>query len=224
MIFGYSGLFLLIYVLLNTYLSIRMYRHTRRYFQPINVTEDDQSTKMINIHDKYFEFSRKDNISFLRLWLGLIFLFWIRIVGLLILAVSLYLILKISFRNGNKRDQEYRNRLKKVASTHAWIALYIFGIKRTELTPNVRDVYLKYLGPDYDITDECAYSCIITNHISWYEIVYLIYQEAPGFIAKQTIADMPFIGYIAERLDSLFLDRTNEKERNNIVNISVLTH
>jgi hypothetical protein len=214
---SYTTLFLIIYIVFNIYLSKVIYKHTRRYYRPITVEEENEDgVKSISLHDKYSEFSRKDNFSYFRILFGLIFLFWIRLIGMLLTSMSFFIILKIVFRNNNNHNADYRRKLAIFSKIHARLTFFIFGIRRTILTPQVNDVYCKYLGPNYDF-EESNYSCIITNHTSWYEIVYLIYEESAGFIAKQSVRNIPFIGYIAYKLDSLFLDRTNEKNRNDIV-------
>jgi 1-acyl-sn-glycerol-3-phosphate acyltransferase len=208
--------FLILYVLLNFYLSLKIYKKTRRYFQPIEVVNTDSKTNMINIHDKYSEFSRKDNISFIRLFVGMTLLFWTRLIIILTLALSYYTILRIFTKGSRKVNQTIRDKIKQYSAIHGWLGLLAFGIRKTEIKPNVIELYKKYLGEDYDI-EETSFSCIVTNHISWYEIIYLIYEEAAGFIAKQSIKGIPIVGLIADKLDSLFLDRTNEKDRNFIV-------
>jgi hypothetical protein len=212
---SYTSLFLIIYFVYNIFLSYKIYKHTRSYFKPI-ITDEPKTGTTFNLHEKYVEFSRKDNVSYLRILFGMIILFWIRFIGLILLSISFYIILKILFRNVNNHDAVYRRRLKFFSTLHARIAFFIFGIRRTIYTPEVNEVYCKYLGPNYDF-DESEYSCIITNHMSWYEIIYLVFEESPGFIAKHSIKSVPLIGYIALKLDSMFLDRTCINDRSNIV-------
>jgi hypothetical protein len=183
--------------------------------------ESEGSEKMINIHDRYPEFRRNDNISFPRILFGFIFLFWIRIIAMVAITVSLYLILKFWFKESvGKMGEEYRKKLKLIVSCHAGIALIIWGMRRKVVKPDVADVYRKYLGPTYDF-EESTYSCIISNHVSWYDILYLLYEETPGFISKASLADVPLIGYITRRLDSLFLDRTDESNRSQVVRLII---
>jgi len=54
---------------------------------------------------------------------------------------------------------------------------------------------------------------MISNHISWFEIVYLLYHYTPGFISKESVADLWLIGFIAKAIDSLFINRKDTNSR-----------
>lgn len=76
------------------------------------------------------------------------------------------------------------------------------------------DVYRKWLGSEFKVEFESEYSLIISNHTGMFEIEYTMLKWAPGFIAKTTLKSTPFIGFIADKLDSLWLDRKDTSSRN----------
>jgi 1-acyl-sn-glycerol-3-phosphate acyltransferase len=96
-------------------------------------------------------------------------------------------------------------------------ALIVIGINIKEERKKISDVekiYSKYFGKiKYPSKPYQGYSCIISNHVSWIEILFYLGKFAPGFISKSTIKNLPIISKIAELLECLFLDRTDEKQR-----------
>ena len=81
---------------------------------------------------------------------------------------------------------------------------------------NCERVYKKYLGDDYDFSDQ-KYSLIISNHIGLFDVILVMYLYQPGFIAKKLISNYPFFGSVARGLNCLFVDRENEnaQKKNN---------
>lgn len=85
--------------------------------------------------------------------------------------------------------------------------------------PEHINIYKKWLGDNFTPNFEDDFSLIICNHLGIYEIQYLMYKYAPGFIAKSPIRNYPFIGFIAEKLDTLWLDRSDKNSRNEIFSL-----
>ncbi|GJQ08806.1 hypothetical protein GpartN1_g597.t1 [Galdieria partita] len=50
---------------------------------------------------------------------------------------------------------------------------------------------------------------VVSNHISFYDILYFLSAFAPPFVAKQGVKDIPFVGFIAEIMECIFVDREN---------------
>jgi 1-acyl-sn-glycerol-3-phosphate acyltransferase len=92
---------------------------------------------------------------------------------------------------------------------------WIIGAKLIEEKYENMEVFKKWLGPDYHGDFDSPYSVIISNHVGWYEVQYLMYKVAPGFVAKEAFKNAPFIGRIAEYLESIWIDRSNYKSREN---------
>lgn len=77
-------------------------------------------------------------------------------------------------------------------------------------------IYKKWLGEDFKIQFESDYSLLLCNHTGIYEIQYLMMKFAPGFIAKNALKNTPFIGYIADKVETLWLDRKDSNSRSQV--------
>lgn len=53
---------------------------------------------------------------------------------------------------------------------------------------------------------------IVSNHISWLDIVAIGATQPCVFIAKSTVVNWPIIGYLAKMSGTLFVDRQNRKD------------
>ena len=74
--------------------------------------------------------------------------------------------------------------------------------------------YRKWLGPDWTPTYDGA-SIIISNHNSWNEVfnTFLFVRPMPGFIAKESIKEIPSVGLIATAVGTLFMSRKSKEDR-----------
>eukprot|EP00871_Galdieria_phlegrea_P006056 jgi/Galph1/938/GphlegSOOS_G5629.1 len=54
---------------------------------------------------------------------------------------------------------------------------------------------------------------IVSNHVSFYDILYFLSTFAPPFVAKQSVRRIPFVGFIAEMMECIFVDRDNHTNR-----------
>ena len=82
-------------------------------------------------------------------------------------------------------------------------------------TRRVKVDYSKWLGPDWKPTYEGA-SMLISNHSSFIEVflAFMFIRPMPGFIAKDSVKQVPSVGPIATAVGTLFLDRTDKSDRN----------
>ena len=115
--------------------------------------------------------------------------------------------------------------MQRIMRWYCGIGFYFFGCKiierkhidevnnSKEENDKALNIYKKYLGPDYTPDNNHPYSVIITNHTGWVEIQYCMYKYAPGFISKIENYKIPFVGRIADYLDTLWLDRDCVKSR-----------
>lgn len=82
-----------IYCFGNFIWSLKLYKKYKIY-----ITEkqffNEKSNQIKNLHDEYPEFKRYDNISFLRIFLGLIFFFWLKMITSILISFNLCLMLK----------------------------------------------------------------------------------------------------------------------------------
>ena len=94
------------------------------------------------------------------------------------------------------------------------IFVYLDEVKADK--KNHLEIYKKWLGPNYKPDFNSDFSVITCNHLGIYEIQYLMYKYAPGFVSKISLKKTPFIGFIAEKLDTLWIDRADKNSRNEI--------
>jgi len=82
-----------VYCFGNFIWSLKLYR---RYKQFITEKQyfDEVTNQTRNLHDIYPEFKRYDNLTFLRVFLGLIFFFWFKMIASILIAISLSVQLK----------------------------------------------------------------------------------------------------------------------------------
>lgn len=96
------------------------------------------------------------------------------------------------------------------------IGFYFFGAIINEHKHDDKAVYAKWLGPEFKINYDTPCSTILCNHTGWFEVQYLMYKIAPGFVSKLGNRSIPFVGQIADYLDSLWLDRSNNKSKEEV--------
>lgn len=219
--FLFKPLFIASYITLNFFIALFTWHVGKKFYEEKLVevnNEKRESLQSVDIHNLYPEFRRYDKFTFMRIFLGLLFLFWIKFSLLVVALVSLYLTLKIAFWNDEVKLITEKKRKIVMQSTKFFgsIALFLFGIIKREKRTRYDEIYKKYLGENYESDFDSKYSAIISNHVSWVEIIYYLTNFAPGFISKDTIKTYPMIGVIAATIDCLFLDRTNIKNRQHV--------
>lgn len=199
------------YTILNIVCSYLLYYRMLKFFNPKYITE--KSGRTINIHDLYPEWKQYKTISYWRFLYGFTFFVWIRIFTWIFILFILWLALKINSIGNRKNKNVINFAVKAIISLNLWL----FGLIATRKRIQPNDLYTHYLGPgSYDNFDS-NYSLIISNHSSWYEILYILCQYVPGFISKIGVKKAPLLGFVTENIDSLFIDRANEEDRNLIV-------
>jgi len=70
----------------------------------------------------------------------------------------------------------------------------------------VKEVYKKYLGPNFDYDKELKsniYATVICNHIGWVDIFYLQSITKGSFCAKRSVKSIPLVGKIVDTMDSI---------------------
>ena len=73
---GFWFVIFVTYFIINFFFSLYLYNDLRRFYQKRNIITDGDTPELISIHDKYKEFRRNDSYSYLRILIGLNFLFW----------------------------------------------------------------------------------------------------------------------------------------------------
>lgn len=222
--------FLIPYVLLNLFLSFKIYNFQKKFYESnkTNTLENNGSNtskdieyENINIHDNYPEFKRYDELSFFRIFIGMLFFCWIRFSLIICLNFIMFIAVKVLFSEENDKITPLQIKILKIINKVIMGGgFFVMGIFINENKIIDNEVYSKYLGPGVYENFDKDYSVILSNHISWVEILYYMKRFSAGFISKASIRDFIMIGLIAKKIDCLFLDRTNKEERDNVVRIN----
>ena len=72
--------------------------------------------------------------------------------------------------------------------------------------------YKEFLGEDKEPTFDGA-GIQISNHQCWIDIILLISESCPSFVAKEGVKKYPVVGEGARYLGCLFLKRGDTKEK-----------
>ena len=79
--------FLLAYLISSAIIAKFIHKSLHIYYEPVityKTKEDEQNKKAVNIQDEFDEFSKKDcQLSFLQLYFGVLFVFWIKLLLLI---------------------------------------------------------------------------------------------------------------------------------------------
>lgn len=86
--------FIIFYVISNLFLSIYIYFKTQKYIHPY--IKKNKGEKEKNLHDNYPEFNRINykDLNFARIFLGLIFLVWFKLILAIFFLLLYYIYLK----------------------------------------------------------------------------------------------------------------------------------
>lgn len=87
-------LFLGVYIFINTLISIYVYLKSKPFYRPYYIsTGEDFEKRKECLHEKNKEFKKNDQLSFLRIFIGVNLLFWVKFILLIIDAACLLVIL-----------------------------------------------------------------------------------------------------------------------------------
>jgi len=195
-----------------------VYIKIKKYYAPITC-KDKETGKVIDVHKLYEPFQAKDELKYWKIMTFGIFIFPIKftLLVLIIIFFMIHLLIFSIFYKNQDSDPVQFAKLSRIIKFYNKMFLYVSMINLMEKKADCTEVYKKYLGPDYDFTDE-KYSAIICNHIGFYDVISNMYLHACGFIAKVEISRYLFIGPIAKLINCLFVDRKSEESRNQIFN------
>jgi 1-acyl-sn-glycerol-3-phosphate acyltransferase len=175
-------------------------------------------------HEEYPSFSRTEisSISFGWIFYGMLNYFWIKAILSSLVVFFIWLGLKIYYTIRPRRNdmtEEEKKIITYFINFMVSLLLLTLGIWTVEYDwtneEKVIKVYRKYLGENY-VPNNKRYTTIISNHISWADIMFFLSRECPSFIAKDSVKKIPFIGFISQTLQSLYIDRTSENSRHEI--------
>jgi hypothetical protein len=80
--------FIFSYIVVNFLISFYIFRNYKKFRKEKLIT-DPETNKIIDVHKIYPEFVKHGEVGFLRIFFGLVFLFWIKIFLCLFLAFCL---------------------------------------------------------------------------------------------------------------------------------------
>jgi hypothetical protein len=92
MIFTWKFILLFIYILINFLFALKIYRNYNKFIKDKFIV-DPKTNREISFHELYPEFKKNDKVSFLRIFLGLIFFFWIKFISSLSFTFTLGVLL-----------------------------------------------------------------------------------------------------------------------------------
>lgn len=214
----WQAYFLIIYTLLSFLVALFIYSQLKKFYTEMMITKKGDS-KPISIHKEFEVFSRKDKLSFPWLFLGTFFLFWIRFIASLIVASTLLLVLLYKLRHLKTKgviSREERVSFKYWIQKITTLFMYASGILVIDKKPDVEKIYKEYFGNDYKIEYDSNFGCYISNHISFLDSLLGMRNYATGFLSKESVKHTPIIGPLTTSLQSLYVDRSNQADREKV--------
>ena len=214
-----------IYLFLSAIVTYLIYNHEKNYYKKKLYPKFSNPSEKVDIHKEFETFARKDKpINIIRLFIGVLLMFWIKLFFAVFTTISLMLILLFKLKKLKTPGVISKTERPSFKSQISfWTSLYLFGSGflvnfHKEDNEKVEEIYKKYFGPDYKISFDEKYGSLICNHISFIEILLAMIYFGTGFISKSDVKKVPLFGSIAISLQSLFVDRANEENRQLILN------
>ena len=214
-----------IYLFLSAIVTYLIYNHEKCYYEKKLYPKYSNPSEKVDIHKEFETYARKDKpIKILRLFIGVLLMFWIKLFFAVFTTISLMLILLFKLKKLKTPGIISKTERPSFKSQiNFWTSLYLFGSGflinfHKEDNEKIKEIYKKYFGPDYEISFTEKYGSFICNHISFIDILLAMTYFGTGFISKTDVKSVPLFGSIAVSLQSLFVDRKNEENRQLILN------
>ena len=207
-----------VYTFLVFIYSLYIYKKNNVFYRKFEYINPKTSQKE-SVHSLYPEFACLDKISFFRIFLGNFIL--ISIIKFII-DISITIILIIRLKQHSKKlknpstDKDDWAKVSETMSFWTRWGLKINGFKIIKKDLPYEHVYKKYLGEDYSFDPDEKYSLLISNHTGFFDIVMNMAVNSSGFLAKDDVQNVPFIGTIAKGINCLFVQRENKEDRERI--------
>ena len=198
--------------------SLYVYKKNYVFYRKFEYINPKTSEKE-SVHSLFPEFACLDKISFFRIFLGN---FIIISIIKLIIDVSITIIIIIRLKQHSKKlknpstDKDDWAKVSETMSFWTRWGLKINGFKIIKKELPYEAVYKKYLGEDYSFDPNEKYSLIVSNHTGFFDIVLNMAVNSAGFLAKDDVQNVPFIGTIAKGINCLFVKRENKEDRERI--------
>ena len=198
--------------------SLYVYKKNYVFYRKFEYINPKTSEKE-SVHSLFPEFACLDKISFFRIFLGN---FIIISIIKLIIDVSITIIIIIRLKQHSKKlknpstDKDDWAKVSETMSFWTRWGLKINGFKIVKKELPYEAVYKKYLGEDYSFDPNEKYSLIVSNHTGFFDIVLNMAVNSAGFLAKDDVQNVPFIGTIAKGINCLFVKRESKEDRERI--------
>ena len=92
--------------------------------------------------------------------------------------------------------------------------LMMSGLQLSESRPDVD--YSIYLGQEWKASYDKP-GTLISNHQCWLDIFMHMYRSPPSHVSKASVRKIPFIGYMAECVGGLFMDRGSKDQKKDMI-------
>ena len=196
-------------------LTLFVYTNSKFLYKPCKLI--DKKGNVLDIHKLFDVFHPHDELSFWKLWIGGFINFPIKFIFSFFIAISMKFHLQLVnyFYPNSETDKNQWKKMKFGISFWSVFFLYVNGIHIENKKVDCEEVYKKYLGEDYDFSDD-KYSLIISNHIGFFDVVVLMAKYSAGFMAKIDVKDYYFVGPIATAMHCLYIRRESTEERKKI--------
>ena len=232
----FKYLFLYPYILICGFITYYIYNEEKPFYTSIEVIKKDEEAgdtveaKKVNLHDEFPCFRKLDRplnaLYAIKLFFGLMFL------GIPRIIINLYLGGQISVQIGNylkSKNSEGKATSKEDIDamigiinrlTRLYLKLAGLSYEKKRLPDSkILPVYKKYFGPDYKIDYDSKFGCYISNHTCAYDMIISMALFGTGFVAKIGVGKIPVFGAMVKSMQSILVDRSNSKVKDNILDI-----
>ena len=193
-----------VHCLINFIFSIYVYRKLYPFYDP----------RKEEAHKKYYVFRRLDKLNYFRLLIGLITIFWPRLILFALCMIVMAISVSIGKDILDPKDKPWKDKIYSIGSR---IILFSLGNVIPTISlgdqEKIKSVYKKYLGPDYEINYTEKFCTVLCNHVSWVESYFCMYRYASGFIGKLSASKVPTIREMGKYNQTIYLDRRNPNDR-----------
>ena len=220
--------FLFLYIGLSALITYLIYNEEKMYYNPLFVRKkskkEGEAEETVSVHDEFDEFAKRDEpINIIKLFIGILTLFWIRII--LDLGIALFhanSLLNYSKKRNFVLKKEERDYIVSITNFRTKFFLFFAGLfvdfKRLP-DEEVLKVYRKYFGPDYQLDYDGKFCCYISNHTSMYDMALAMAYLGCGFVAKEAVKKIPIFGTMMVGLHTILVDRGNTTGKKDVLEL-----
>ncbi|KAK7283345.1 hypothetical protein RIF29_12793 [Crotalaria pallida] len=219
----------------NTLNNIRDDRPLLKSDSTNSVSSSDNNTNIEELDKKYSAYVRRDVYGTMgrgelpvkeKLLLGfaLVTLLPIRVVLATTILLFYYFICRVCtlFSSPNRDDEEEQ---EDYAHMGGWrrraivgcgralsrVMLFIFGFYWiTDLSPNHNNSSATQKEDTHQPEELRRPGVIISNHVSYLDILYHMSSSFPSFVAKKSVSKLPFVGLISKCLGCVYVQRESK--------------